>query len=93
MSTLAEKVAQAERLAYQENTPLVYQEAYSYNFERLGIHNRVVWTYMVVALLFIGKGCMPFVNDAVHVVQAALIESRWSMRKFAPRSFKSEPGA
>lgn len=76
MAALAEKVVQAERNALGENTPLWAQHSgpYDYNFERLGIHSRNFWMYTVVVLLFFGKAVQPFVNDAVHVTQAALID-------------------
>lgn len=74
MASLAERVALAERIALGESTPLMMQAPKTYNLERLGIQSREVWSFIIVALLFVGKAVQPFVNDAVHVTQAALIE-------------------
>ena len=38
-----------------------------------GIASREVWTAIVVALLFVGKGSTPFAVDILHGTQTALI--------------------
>jgi len=57
-----------------ESTPLVLRRSRNYSCERLCMHSREVWSVIVVVLLFCGKACMPFANEAAHITQAALID-------------------
>ena len=41
---------------------------------RLGIHKRLHWVILMMVALFIGKGVLPFVNDAIHATQTSLTD-------------------
>lgn len=62
-----------------EDTPLVSSTTRPW-FDRLCFNERGTWVAITVSLLFVGKATQPFLNDAVHVTQAALVDdTRLSM--------------
>lgn len=44
------------------------------SISRLGINSRNHWVLLTIAMLFVGKGVTPFVNDAIHATQTSLVD-------------------
>jgi len=52
----------------------VKQAKKNHAIARLGLNNRMHWVIVTCVVLFIAKGAMPFVNDAIHATQTGLVD-------------------